>query len=89
LFEIVKLARRLPGRPCVVGSLARLAGFAVASGRGETRPVSREFLLFLRKDQKSKLRVWLSNMFRMVALERSREAFIYKPNGVAKDAQKL
>ena len=56
LFEIVKLGRRLQSKPYILGAVARFAGFVWAYCRGEARPASEEFVLFLRKEQKGRLR---------------------------------
>jgi poly-beta-1,6-N-acetyl-D-glucosamine synthase len=56
LFEILKCAERSPEKPFVVGSLARLAGFVWSWACGDLRPVSDEFIAFLRGDQRTKLR---------------------------------
>jgi glycosyltransferase involved in cell wall biosynthesis len=58
LFEVVKLVKRLPSKPYVLGALARLAGFAWAHYRRDRRPVSAEFVHFLRNEQKRRL--WFS-----------------------------
>lgn len=55
-FEMVKLIRRLPCKPYVWGSLVRLCGFLWGYWLREERPVSREFVQFLRRGQKNKLR---------------------------------
>jgi GT2 family glycosyltransferase len=56
IFEIVKLARRLHARPYILGAAARFAGFVTAWCRGEERPVTRDFIRFLREEQRSRLR---------------------------------
>jgi glycosyltransferase involved in cell wall biosynthesis len=58
LFEVVKLVRRLPSKPYVLGALARLMGFVSAYWRGDWRPVSAEFVEFLRNEQRKRL--WYS-----------------------------
>jgi biofilm PGA synthesis N-glycosyltransferase PgaC len=55
LFAIVKCLKRLRSRPYVAGALARLAGFAWAYRRKEERPVPREFIEYLRREQKARL----------------------------------
>jgi biofilm PGA synthesis N-glycosyltransferase PgaC len=55
-FEVLKLIRRFPNKPYVTGALVRLCGFAVGYLTGEKRPVTREFIQFLRIDQKNALR---------------------------------
>ena len=56
LFEMFKLARRLRGKPFLLGALARLAAFASAYCKGQKRMVSTEFVRFLRKEQMERLR---------------------------------
>jgi len=56
LFELLKCAERSPEKPFVVGSLARFAGFVWSWVRRDQRPVSDEFVAFLRGDQRTKLR---------------------------------
>jgi glycosyltransferase involved in cell wall biosynthesis len=55
-FEIVKCLKRLPAKPYVIGAMARLTAFFLAYLRGEERPVSKEFVTFLRNDQMGRLR---------------------------------
>lgn len=56
LFEVLKCLERLPERPFIIGGLARLLGFAWSYLRDEKRPVSDQFVAFLRNEQRSKLR---------------------------------
>jgi poly-beta-1,6-N-acetyl-D-glucosamine synthase len=56
LFEIFKCVRRLPEKPFFLGGLTRLAGFAWAIARRDARPVSSEFITFLRKEQRGKVK---------------------------------
>ncbi len=55
LFEVLKCAERLPEAPFFLGSLSRLAGFLWSWTRGEGRPVSDEFITFLRAEQRTKM----------------------------------
>jgi glycosyltransferase involved in cell wall biosynthesis len=55
-FEILKLVRRFPFKPYVLGSLVRLCGFLWGYWLREERPVSQEFVRFLRSEQKNALR---------------------------------
>lgn len=55
LFELFKLARRVRERPSVTGALARLAGFGYGYFRRESRPVSNEFVAYLRGEQRQRL----------------------------------
>lgn len=61
LFEVFKCLRRIPERPFIIGGLTRLAGFALSSIRQESRPVSSDFIQFLRAEQKRKLVALFSN----------------------------
>lgn len=60
LFEAIKCALRLPSKPVVLGALLRFLGFTWLSLRREKRPVSQEFMSFLRSQQKARV----ANMFR-------------------------
>jgi len=51
-FELFKLARRFPSKPYVLGSFVRLYGFYGVIAFGKRGPVSREFMQFLRSEQK-------------------------------------
>ncbi len=55
IFELARLARRIPWRPYLLGALARLTGFCIAHISGK-RMVSPEFVAFLRKEQLGRLR---------------------------------
>jgi Glycosyl transferase family 2 len=55
VFEVLKCVRRLPEAPVVAGGIARLLGFAWSGLRREPRPVSAEFVSFLRRDQRRTL----------------------------------
>lgn len=55
LFETIKCALRWRSKPFVVGGLLRFLGFAWSSMCRETRPVSQEFISFLRSEQKARV----------------------------------
>jgi biofilm PGA synthesis N-glycosyltransferase PgaC len=55
-FEIFKCLGRFGEGPLFVGSLVRLAGFCWSYGCRGKRPVSSEFVAFLRSEQRSKVR---------------------------------
>ncbi|HXM03773.1 MAG TPA: glycosyltransferase family 2 protein, partial [Chthoniobacterales bacterium] len=55
-FEVFKCLRRFGGRPYILGALSRFSGFVLASCRREKRPVTREFIEYLRSEQKSRMR---------------------------------
>jgi biofilm PGA synthesis N-glycosyltransferase PgaC len=54
IFETFKCLQRLGEKPLIVGSLARLTGFFWSLMIREPRPVSAEFIAFLRAEQKQK-----------------------------------
>jgi hypothetical protein len=64
VFEIARMIRRIPAKPRILGAGARLAGFLSAYCRGEARSVSNEFIRFLRREQKAKLRQAFLGQFR-------------------------
>lgn len=55
VFEFMKCAVRVWETPWFLGAVTRFFGFAWSSIRGEKRPVSREFIDFLRKEQRAKV----------------------------------
>lgn len=57
LFEVLKCLQRVPEKPFAVGGMARLCGFFWSYLQREKRPVSNEFVAFLRSEQRSKLRL--------------------------------
>jgi glycosyltransferase involved in cell wall biosynthesis len=54
-FEILKCFLRVPDKPFLIGSIARLTGFVWSSVRRDPRLVSDEFVAFLRNDQKERV----------------------------------
>jgi poly-beta-1,6-N-acetyl-D-glucosamine synthase len=54
IFETFKCLQRLGENPLILGSFARLAGFFYSLLIREPRPVSAEFIAFLRAEQKQK-----------------------------------
>jgi biofilm PGA synthesis N-glycosyltransferase PgaC len=56
LFEVVKLLARVLRQPYAPAPLFRLIAFSYAYCRGEKRPVSKEFMEFLREEQLKRLR---------------------------------
>jgi poly-beta-1,6-N-acetyl-D-glucosamine synthase len=60
LFEAIKCALRVPSKPVVLGGVLRFLGFTWLSLRREKRPVSQEFMRFLRSEQKARV----ASMFR-------------------------
>jgi glycosyltransferase involved in cell wall biosynthesis len=55
LFEILKCLERLPERPVFIGGLLRLMGFTWSYACRDSRPVSDEFVAFLRREQNQKI----------------------------------
>lgn len=64
LFEIMKCAYRVQDRPYLLGALCTLAGYAWSAAIGYERPVSGEFVDFIRNEQKERLRS--SRLFKAV-----------------------
>jgi biofilm PGA synthesis N-glycosyltransferase PgaC len=59
VFELCKLARRLPEKPLILGALIRFSGFAWAYINRRQRTVSEEFVNFLRMEQIQRLRFFV------------------------------
>jgi poly-beta-1,6-N-acetyl-D-glucosamine synthase len=55
LFSLIKCLKRLRTKPYVAGALARFIGLVCAYYRRETRPVPKEFVDYLRWEQKKRL----------------------------------
>lgn len=55
LFEILKCLLRVPDKPFLIGCMARLTGFAWSSIHRDQRPVSDEFVAFMRNEQRARL----------------------------------
>jgi biofilm PGA synthesis N-glycosyltransferase PgaC len=60
LFEVLKCAERIPEKPFLFGSIARLSGFVWSFVSADRRPVSPEFIAFMRSEQRTKLRSMFS-----------------------------
>lgn len=58
-FEIFKLVRRFGLKPYVIGAGVRMAGFLWGYWIREERPVSKEFMSYVRSQQKAALRKFL------------------------------
>lgn len=54
-FELVRAVRRGLDKPYLIGSLARLAGFGFSYCVGESRPVSTDFVRYIRTEQRQRL----------------------------------
>jgi hypothetical protein len=72
IFELVKCARRFRESPRVLGCMLRYAAFLWCYCVGEPRPVSGEFMEFLRKEQME--RVWAMFRPRAAKSEAARSA---------------
>jgi len=57
-FDFVKCMRRLPENPVVVGAMTRLFGFVWSYVSRKKVLVSQEFVEFLRRDQRERLRLF-------------------------------
>lgn len=68
-FEILKCLLRVPDKPFLIGCLARLTGFVWSCIRRDQRPVSDEFVAFMRNEQKARL----ASLFRRANAEVSKE----------------
>lgn len=55
LFEVLKCLERIPEAPIFSGGIVRLIGFVWSGIRRDKRPVSDEFISFLRREQKQKV----------------------------------
>jgi len=63
LFEILKLARRIPSKPFALGALARFIGFCWGHCHGEKREVSEEFVTFVRNEEKERISSFFHGLF--------------------------
>jgi glycosyltransferase involved in cell wall biosynthesis len=84
LFQVFKIAGRLPARPYVLGALVRLSGFALATCRREKRPVSSEFVEFLREEQMGRVRNLFSGRSEAYLRTRAKGANV-RGSGVVRD----
>jgi biofilm PGA synthesis N-glycosyltransferase PgaC len=55
LFEFMKCALRVWEKPQVMGAMTRFSGFVWSALSREERPVSQEFVQFLRREQRAKI----------------------------------
>ena len=60
LFEMFKCVQRMPEKPFFLGGAARVAGFFWSWVCRDERPVSGEFIEFLRREQKQKISAWIT-----------------------------
>jgi biofilm PGA synthesis N-glycosyltransferase PgaC len=66
VFEVLKCLERLPEKPFITGGVARLLGFSWSYVCREERPVSDEFIAFLRSEQRQKVSSVVSRVWRPV-----------------------
>ncbi len=71
LFELGKCLRRLREKPYIAVAVARIAGFLWPYLCGERREVSSEFVSFLRKEQRGRLRPTIKPVRPAVAIQAS------------------
>ena len=55
LFEMLKCISRMSERPFLTGGFLRMLGFAWPYIRRDHRPVTKEFVAFMRKEQRRRL----------------------------------
>jgi hypothetical protein len=51
VIELFRMAKRFQEKPYVLGAIIRLAAFAWANVKSEERPVTDDFVRFLRREQ--------------------------------------
>jgi len=69
VWEIFRVAYRMTKKPIFIGGVALLSGYCWAAIRRTKRPVSRELMLFHRREQMKKLRMILGNVVRLKKVE--------------------
>lgn len=72
LFEAFKCLGRMRERPFIIGGIARWTGFVLSCLRGMRRPVSEQFMAFLRESQRERLRRFFSGQHLRVKEETNR-----------------
>jgi biofilm PGA synthesis N-glycosyltransferase PgaC len=73
VFEIVKCTLRVTEKPWLLGAITRFLGFAWSGICGEARPVSHEFIAFLRNEQRAKIASGFRGMSRPRPTIRAKE----------------
>lgn len=71
LFELLKCTQRLPETPLFLGGVARWLGFSWSYVCRDRRPVSDDFVAFLRTEQKAKVASLFRN-FELPGMDRAR-----------------
>jgi len=64
IFELMKCSLQFKSRPVVIGGLVRLLGFMWSCVQREKRPVSEEFISFLRAEQSARITAGLHRILR-------------------------
>lgn len=64
LFQAIKSMESIPEKPLLLGGIARIAGFIWSYIARDTRPVSHDFLSFLREEQREKIWALLTCFWR-------------------------
>ena len=88
LFQVFKLSETDSREAVFFGAFTRLAGFTWASLRREQRPVSKEFVEFLRDEQMGRVRRLLSGRPQVVE-NRANRANLSDPTAVRNTNVKL
>lgn len=70
VFELLKLFRRVWVKPYLIGSMARCAGFIHSYWKREDRQVPKEFVIYLRQEQKDRVIKFLLRGWKRQAQER-------------------
>ena len=70
IWQIFRTVYQMAKRPVIIGGLSLLSGFCWAALRGTRRPVSRELMLFHRREQMKKLRTILVSIMRLQKIEK-------------------
>lgn len=71
VFQVLKCFARIPEKPVFRGSMARIAGFVWSYIANDERPVSRQFVAFLRNEQRERVRALFSGSWRTNHLQSS------------------
>jgi acetyltransferase-like isoleucine patch superfamily enzyme/glycosyltransferase involved in cell wall biosynthesis len=86
-FEILKCLERLPEKPLLLGSLSRLTGFFWSAIRRDSRPVSAEFVAFLRQDQRQRISTLMKGRGRTAADNERIDTPPERPDSMKKPSQ--
>jgi glycosyltransferase involved in cell wall biosynthesis len=64
VFELLKCVLRVPEKPWLLGAMVRFLSFTWCSIRRQERPVSKDFVAFLRGEQRAKVRGFINGTYR-------------------------